>query len=187
METITKILEHLASLSDLFTAACTEIDDKETELKMLKKFEDAKQCISRIQQLESYSEDLSNMINALNKEYKILRPKPLPQPHPIPQPKGKRTQEVAYYLPLLQALIEFGGRGQTRKMVNRVGEIMKPILRPIDYERLKSAPYEIRWENAAQWARNTLVYRLEYMKKGSPRGIWEISELGRKYYEEKKK
>ena len=67
------------------------------------------------------------------------------------------------------------------EILDRVGEIMKDKLNEIDKTRLKSSPHPIRWMNAAQWARNTLVHELGYMKKESPHGIWEISKRGIDY------
>ena len=57
---------------------------------------------------------------------------------------------------------------------------MQGILKPIDYEFLKSGDKQIRWRNSAQWARNTMVNEDGRMFK-TPTGIWEISEKGRKW------
>jgi hypothetical protein len=183
METITKIFELLEALKEQFEKAGKEIDTKETELKKQKRFEEAKVWLSRLQQMENHSSDITKILDKLKSEYKVNTEPKLK----YTKTKSKRTQEADYYLPILQAFIEYKGSAPTRKIVERVGEIMKPILKPIDYERVTSIPHEIRWENAAQWARNSMVYTLGYMKKGSPRGIWEISELGMKFYRENKR
>lgn len=60
---------------------------------------------------------------------------------------------------------------------------MKGTLKPVDYECHKSDEKQIRWRNSAQWARNKMVNTDGRMKKGSPRGIWEISDKGRKWLE----
>ena len=46
-------------------------------------------------------------------------------------------------------------------------------------------PKLIRWRNTAQWTRNTMVNE-GLLAKDSPWGIWEITEKGRKFYEENK-
>lgn len=74
-----------------------------------------------------------------------------------------------------------GGSGKTKLVLDRVGEKMKGVLKAIDYEAHKSDEKQIRWRNSAQWARNTLVNDDGRMKKGSPNGVWEISEKGRKW------
>ena len=54
---------------------------------------------------------------------------------------------------------------------------MKPILKDVDYDPLASSPDNLRWRNAAQWARNSMV-REGLLKADSPRGVWEISDKG---------
>ncbi len=94
--------------------------------------------------------------------------------------RGLRTQEEAYYKPILQALLELGGSERMSVTLDRVEEIMRGTLKDVDYEPLSSSPDTLRWRNAAQWARNTMVNE-GFLKKDSPRGIWEISEKGRKF------
>lgn len=93
--------------------------------------------------------------------------------------KGEITPHTDYYGPILEALVEMGGSGKTKLVLDRVGEKMKGVLKPIDYEAHKSDEKQIRWRNSAQWARNTMVNDDGRMKKGSPNGIWEISAKGR--------
>jgi restriction system protein len=94
--------------------------------------------------------------------------------------RGMRTREGSYYRPILQALSEMGGRAAVGAILERVGELMKPVLKDIDYQNLASDPGEPRWRNAAKWARNTLVEEGR-LKSGSPHGVWEISEEGRQW------
>lgn len=60
-----------------------------------------------------------------------------------------------------------------------VEQMMKDTLKDVDYEPLASNPEMPRWRNAAQWARQALVEE-GLLKADSPRGVWEISESGRK-------
>lgn len=92
--------------------------------------------------------------------------------------KGQRTPESAYYLPILQVLQEMGGSGKVAEVLSRVGKLMKPVLKPVDYDPLASGPDNPRWRNAAQWARNSMI-RDGLLKADSPRGVWEISDAGR--------
>ena len=98
--------------------------------------------------------------------------------------KGLRTPESSYVLPILQALDQMGGSGKVSEVLDKVGEIMRPILKNIDYDPLASNPDNPRWRNTAQWARNSMVNEEGYLKKDSPRGIWEISEKGRAFLKE---
>ena len=70
-------------------------------------------------------------------------------------------------------------------VLDRVGTLMKPILRDVDFDPLASEPSNPRWRNAAQWARNSMVQE-ELLRGSSPRGIWEISDKGRAFLEGRK-
>jgi len=91
-----------------------------------------------------------------------------------------RTREEAYYVPILQVLADLGGSGKVAEVLDRVGKKMKGILKKADYEPLASSPDNLRWRNAAQWARNSMVNE-GLLKKDSPRGVWEITDKGVDY------
>jgi hypothetical protein len=97
--------------------------------------------------------------------------------------KGLITTQDEYCRPLLEVLVEIGGRGKTKAVLDRLGEKMKGTLKPIDYECHKSNDKQIRWRNTAQWARNKMVNNDGRMKKDTPNGIWEISDKGRQWLE----
>jgi len=85
---------------------------------------------------------------------------------------------MAFCRPILEVLVEMGGGCKTNTVLDRVGEKMKAVLKPKDYEHHQSSG-QIRWRNTAQWARNTMVNDDGRMKKGSRNGYWEISDKGR--------
>jgi len=92
--------------------------------------------------------------------------------------KGLRTPQEAYVPPILRTLEAMGGSGRAADVLERVGRIMKPVLREVDLQPLNSNPENPRWRNAAQWARNTL--RQQGVIKGdSPHGLWELTDKGR--------
>lgn len=97
--------------------------------------------------------------------------------------KGLRTPENQYRLPILQVLGEMGGSGKAAEVLDRVGEIMKPHLKSVDFEPLASSPDNPRWRNAAQWARSAMV-KEGLLKSDSPRGVWELTEPGRQRLKE---
>jgi restriction system protein len=94
---------------------------------------------------------------------------------------GQITPQQDYFRPLLEVLVEMGGGGRTRDVLDRLGEKMKARLKPKDFEAHQSDAAQIRWRNSAQWARNHMVNDPTdgRMKKGSASGRWEISEKGR--------
>jgi len=97
--------------------------------------------------------------------------------------RGIRTRTEAYYVPILQVLSQMGGSGKVADVLDRVGKKMKGVLKKADYEPLASSPDNLRWRNAAQWARNSMVNE-GLLKKDSPRGVWEISDMGRSHMEQ---
>lgn len=97
--------------------------------------------------------------------------------------RGIRTREEQYFLPILRTLVEQGGSAKINEVIDRVGKQMKGVLKSVDYEPLASDPDMPRWRNAAQWARWTMVNE-GLLKADSPRGVWEITEAGRRAVEQ---
>jgi len=99
--------------------------------------------------------------------------------------KGLRTTEDEFRIPILESLVESGGRAEIKEVLNRVREKMGDKLNKYDLEGLPSNPSQKRWENTAQWCRNTLVTE-GLLSSDSPRGIWEITPEGRRYLKKHK-
>ncbi|MBA3063704.1 MAG: hypothetical protein FP833_12280, partial [Atribacteria sp.] len=59
---------------------------------------------------------------------------------------------------------------------------MKNFLVSVDLEELPSVRQK-RWRNTAMWEKSHMV-KDGLLKSDSPRGIWEISEKGKKYLKE---
>jgi len=67
--------------------------------------------------------------------------------------RGLRTPEEAFRKPILQALVDVGGRGALEQVLQHVEKAMQGILKDVDHEPLASDPDMPRWWNSAQWAR----------------------------------
>ena len=93
--------------------------------------------------------------------------------------RGLRTPEAAYYQSILKVLAEMGGKAKMREVLDKVGILMKPRLRDVDFQPLASDPEAPRWRNAAQWARYGMI-KEGLLKEDSPHGVWEISDAGRR-------
>ena len=90
-------------------------------------------------------------------------------------PRGVTLPESDYELPVLRALAALGGRAAASEVVDRVGELVDGELKELDHERLGSG--EVRWRNRVPFVRLKLIQAGELVKE-SPRGIWELTELG---------
>jgi len=97
------------------------------------------------------------------------------------QPRARAKHALPddeFELPLLRVLLEMGGAGPTKLVIDRVGELLADRLSEVDRAPLASSK-EPRWRNRTQFARLSLV-KTGHMVKGSPRGYWELTEAGRK-------
>jgi hypothetical protein len=94
-----------------------------------------------------------------------------------------RSQEGSareiYRRPILRALVSLGGRGPTREVLQRVHQSLKNNLTPADLEELPSGQ-RLRWQENAEWERYHMV-KEGLLARGSPRGIWEITDEGRSF------
>jgi len=87
-------------------------------------------------------------------------------------------KETEIELPLLEEIEKAGGQVRPQDVYARVASHF-PQLTAQDLERrMKSSPSTYKWHNYVQWVRQTLVEKGEI--DGSVRGIWKITDLGRK-------
>jgi hypothetical protein len=82
-----------------------------------------------------------------------------------------------YELPILEALSKRGGRAPAREIIDDLESQIGHRLTEVDREKIDSG--ETRWRNRAQFVRLKLVAAGD-MVRGSPRGLWEISEKGKR-------
>lgn len=89
----------------------------------------------------------------------------------------EQTLYTEFDKPLLESLAGLaGGKASAEEVLQSMKSKMAPILTPKDFDVVSSG--EERWRNTARWRRNALV-KLGFLRAGSARGIWEISEAGR--------
>ena len=134
-------------------------------------------------------DEMRNQIAKLREQWQTtINDRQAPQKRPAATPKfsvperGIRTPQSTYYRPILEALIELGGRAEPKEVLPRVYNKLKHILTAHDREQLPSNPRKIRWKTATRFASHEL--RVEGLLNNSPYGIWEISEDGRRFIEE---
>jgi hypothetical protein len=91
-------------------------------------------------------------------------------------PRGTKVSDEAYFMPILEALYELGGKGDIEEVLGIVENKMRHLFREVDYQPLNSGN-DVRWRNTAQWARYKLVQR-GLLRGDSLRGIWELTRSG---------
>lgn len=92
-------------------------------------------------------------------------------------PRGSLLAEQAYELPILQAIHHHGGRAPAREVIEEVGAAVRDQLTQLDLEEIATGG--LRWQKRVQFTRLRLVER-GLVKKDSPRGVWEITDDGRR-------
>jgi len=107
------------------------------------------------------------------------RPKPT---SPLLKEEGGLLPESEYWLPILQILVQAGGKARSREVIAALGDRLRPELRPRDYEVLDMG--EVRWQNRARFARLRMKEQ-GLVSSASPRGIWEITQEGYRYLNER--
>lgn len=95
--------------------------------------------------------------------------------------RGLRTPEEAFRVPILRALVEMGGRGRAREVLDRIQPMVADRLTEHDLQPLPTG--EIRWRNTAAWCRKDLVEE-GLLADDSPHGIWEVTDKGRRWLEQ---
>jgi hypothetical protein len=95
---------------------------------------------------------------------------------------GVFTPVQAYWKPILQVLVEMGGRGKRQRVIDSVGAKMKSILTPADFGNLPKSG-RTRWSNRVVWQASEMRAQ-GLIKNNSPRGLWEITDAGRKWLDD---
>jgi hypothetical protein len=70
-----------------------------------------------------------------------------------------------------------GGRGRTYEACRRVFDELEERLEAADMKETSTG--EVFWHNSTRWERDAMV-NAGLLKKGSPHGIWELTDLGRR-------
>ena len=96
---------------------------------------------------------------------------------------GLKTPQSEFRRPILQVLIEMGGRGERRQVLNRLAEVMASRLGDHDRETHKDGT--IRWEKTAEF-QCTEMRKIGLLKPVSTKGVWEVSDRGRRFWSEQR-
>lgn len=96
--------------------------------------------------------------------------------------EGGLLPESEYWIPILQILVEAGGASRSRDVIAILGDRLRSRLMPRDWDVLSMG--EVRWQNRARFARLRMKEQ-GLVSSDSPRGIWEITDEGRRYLNER--
>ena len=91
--------------------------------------------------------------------------------------------QAAYREPLLECLHELGGKARTAEIRAAMERKLAARLGPAD-RALQPSGAEVRWWNLTMWTRKNLVEE-GLLRDDSERGVWELSELGRRHMQQR--
>ena len=94
--------------------------------------------------------------------------------------ENKITPELLYLFLILNILIKAGGSAERCRVLDTIKRDYKHFLSGKDLSEYQSGHGE-RWKNHISFAREHLK-EVEYLRKDSPRGLWEVTDEGRKKY-----
>jgi hypothetical protein len=174
-----------ARIEEAFESFIMELESIRAEIDAEIQHATQRQEYDRVETLAREARQLGELIKKVQQLRTGNKPSaPATQPAPRRRSGEDATPQPAYTLPLLQALVDLGGKAPKRKVLERVHELMKDRLKPADYEELPSGG-EIRWENKVAWLRVNLI-KQGYLCEDTPLGIWAITDKGRQYLEQLK-
>lgn len=90
---------------------------------------------------------------------------------------GSILAEEAYEVPMLEVIAEHGDRAAAREVLDELETRLDGLLTEVDKQPLSTGT--IRWRNRAQFVRLRLVEQGDLVKD-SPRGVWELTQQGRR-------
>lgn len=96
--------------------------------------------------------------------------------------ENKITPEILYQFLILKILIKAGGSAERGRVLDTIKRDYGQLLSGKDLSEYQSGHGE-RWKNHISFAREHLK-EVGYLRKDSPWGLWEITDEGRKKYNE---
>ena len=90
-------------------------------------------------------------------------------------PRGAKLPQREFRVPLLEVLLEKGGKANTKDIRELLEPKIAPRLSEADYQPVTSG--DPRWWNAVCWERNDLV-KEGLLRDNSERGVWELTQRG---------
>ena len=92
---------------------------------------------------------------------------------------GKKTPTKLYYFPILSYLMDNNLQGDIQSLYRHIEG--NQVFTTADLEYVGGAKSEPRWKTTLRWAKEELITK-GFIKRKSPRGIWEMTKAGQKWY-----
>lgn len=179
----------MKNIKEAFTNLLNELENAASQLVFEAETAARSKDFEKMKEIGEKGEKLKNLIEKLEKlqmEWEVISNKIFQSPEKETKvrkfKKGLKTEDRNYYIPILESLIELGGSARTADVLEKVYEKMKHRLNEYDKQPVPSDSHEPRWKNSARWVRFYMI-KVGLLADDSPRGIWEITQKGRAFYE----
>jgi hypothetical protein len=100
-------------------------------------------------------------------------------------PRKEKIRAVAeltppsdYWIPILKSILESGEKASRQEVHNHVESRMKDKFKPGDFEVNRDGT--LKWNKQVDYQRLAMVHN-GLIRKDSPVGIWEITEIGKRW------
>ena len=189
----TEVIPAFDMLLDQLEAIIPELNKKGAQLMQELNYAQAKEVIAKAEAVMAFEEK----VKALRDEWLRLDVPSMKSPL-VRKPRtrnnkhsrnktsqlkgGLRTKNEDFHLPILRVLIRTGGRASLATLLTELKKDLAGQLNEYDWETLPSSGKTIRWKNNVGWAKKILI-EAGYLSGDSRKGIWEITEAGRKFVE----
>jgi len=138
-----------------------------------------------LQHIESFEETPENVIQRLLDavEGGVANTSPeLKSTAELLKEEGALLPESEYWIPILEILVTRKGAARGRDVIDALEARLGKQLTARDHDVLEMG--EVRWRNRARFARLRMKEQ-GLISDQSPRGIWEITEKGRRFLDER--
>lgn len=128
---------------------------------------DARQALAQL--ADEFHDILKDLRERLGQPMLAAEPKPRGKRPKLPKTSQKTLREH-----VLQALSALGGKARVPDVIQQMRGQLEGKLLPGD-QVWRESSNEAAWENNAKWERFQMVQE-GLLRRGSPRGIWELGE-----------
>ena len=143
-------------------------------------FEQAAEVSKFLQHLTELRKDWNRLLG----EVREAKPTGVQKRTPIIKlPRGSLTHLDAFTRPVLQALVDIGGKGTRSEVFERLLKSMNKTFTKYDFGFTPSRPKAPRWHDTLDRAYK-LMRKSGLLSTDTPIGIWEISQKGRDFLKE---
>lgn len=150
------------------------------------KYDQVEDCIGKAKQMTAFKKHVEELKKKWDNIFADVIPQKARSKKRTRQNKLKRglitPKNQFFVLLILQALVELGGAARRADVIDKVEKLMSKKINNSDDQLPNN---RTNWQQQADFARLTMVKK-KLLSPKSPKGVWEITDKGRKFLEQNK-